>query len=236
MADVVPGGEAAVKAGVKSAKSVPPVVWIIAVVGGLAVSYYLSRKGSGGGGGGEENTPFAVTYTGVGGGANTGSGTTAPVSSAPKSNEEWGFLAKQYLIARGSGGAGGGAAVDLAINKYLAGAPLSAQETAMVGIAIQGIGPTPQALPPTGGDVKVPGTPPANPQPIPGMAGNKWFTVTSEKYLSEVVKKGYGLGPDDVVNVQYDSIIVRSGNPQIDWDAPNAIHSGLEIFLPPIPL
>lgn len=147
MAETVPGGDAAVKAGVKSAKSVPPVVWVIAVVGGLAVSFYLSkRSGGGSGNGGEEQAPFAVTYTGTGGGGNTGSGTSAPVSSAPKSNEDWANLAKTYLIARGNPSK----SVDEAVNKYLAGYQLSAQENALIALAISGVGPTPQPLSPGG--------------------------------------------------------------------------------------
>lgn len=149
MADVVPGGEAAVKAGVKSAKSVPPMVWIIAVVGGLAVSFYLSkRSGGGSGSGGEDGVPFAVTYTGTGGGNNTGNGTSVPGSSAPKSNEDWANLAKTYLIARGNPSK----SVDEAVNKYLAGYSLTAQENALIALAITGVGPTPQPLSPGGGN------------------------------------------------------------------------------------
>lgn len=134
----------------KSAKNVPPMVWVIAVVGGLAVSYYMSRRGTSSQDV-DTSQPFAVTYTGTGGGNNTGSD-NAPVSG-PKNNEEWAILAKRHLIARGYESY----AVDVAVNKYVAGQPLNAAENAMIGIAIQGVGPTPQVLPPvtSPGDVKL---------------------------------------------------------------------------------
>jgi hypothetical protein len=195
------GVDQLVKAGTNSAKSVPPVVWIIAVVGGLGVSFFLSSRKKSTGSKSEDLSPQTVVYTGN---ANGAGGNTAVVDTGtgnPKTNEEWAQRAKQALLAMNYLGAD----VDRAVNAYLAGQTLTVAQNGLINIAIQKVGPPPQILPPTagpndpgtgsGGGGPSPDAPVARAADYTNGAQGELYTVKAGDTLFSIANAAYGITP-----------------------------------------
>jgi hypothetical protein len=146
-----PGTAAAIK---KPVANVPIYVWGIVIVGALGYSYLKSKKTATTAADGTNTAaPSALVYTGTGGGDTTATDTTATTNvGAYQTNDAWATGAKNYLIGQGVDPKGSSDAVDLYIN----GQTLTAQQNAWIALAIKAIGPTPQSLPPTVGTTTPP--------------------------------------------------------------------------------
>jgi hypothetical protein len=139
----------------------PVGVWILAVGGGLGLSYYMqSRVGEEGEEGAEEEVPFGDTFDpqpfpNYGGGISLPDyGTVGPIASqpqAPTTNNEWHMLVVEYLIRTGTNAL----KAQNAITKYLEGKLLTGEEQAMVSTGIRQFG-----VPPEGAPSLEPDTPP----------------------------------------------------------------------------
>jgi hypothetical protein len=146
--------------------------WLVVVAGGAGIALYTRRQ----------NTPAVVDPSLDNSGADprVGDGSvsswiqTQPpgttTTPAITDNESWGTAAIRYLIAKGYDPA----TSDSAIRKYLdQGSAFSAQEFALVNIALGGIGPPPVPLPspvfrpPTMPVPKPPAKPVPKPPPVP---------------------------------------------------------------------
>lgn len=125
--------------------------WVAVVGGGLGFALYTRKQTA------AAATPTVVDSTsgmpGVGTGGSgqwqdlsvptTGS-TSSNVSSSPQTNEDWGVMAINWLIAQGYNPS----IADSAIRKYLGMESMSSQEYAMVTAALAHLGAPPQILPP----------------------------------------------------------------------------------------
>src|SRR6201989_1504914 len=125
--------------------------WVVVVGGGLGIAYYTKTH----------STPAATAdpsidtsgQPGVGDGtvggwiptspATAGTGDNVAGTTAPTTNDEWAYQAKQFLIGKGYPAT----TVQSAIDKYVGGITPSIQEYTLVGIALAAIGPLPQTLP-----------------------------------------------------------------------------------------
>lgn len=145
MTDVTDQVGTTVKAGAKAGKNVPPMVWGIAVVGGLAVAYFMNKSKSTAAANTTGTSPTAMVYTGDGNA--TGTTTTDTTTGQFQTNDAWAAAAKNWLIAQGSDAKAASDAIDLYIN----GQALNQQQNAMVAAAIRGIGAPPTNLPPVTG-------------------------------------------------------------------------------------
>lgn len=162
--------------------------WIIVVGGGLGIAWYSKTHASA-----PEPQIDTSGQPGVGDGSVGGWVPTSPQTgtdqnnTAPTTNEEWAYKAKQYLIAKGYDAAVASSAID----KYVNGLTPSIQEYTLVGIALAAIGPLPQTLP-TGP------TPPDTPSGTTGDANmpypvNQRLTKVSTKQVTmqwETVGRG----------------------------------------------
>lgn len=154
-------------------------IWILAIGGGLTLTWYMRRSGSDTsgtdttdttgtdtGGTGEGTWPYGLP-NGVGqAGYNPGGsdGTDDNTDSTlPTTNEQWQRRAVQILVGRGYEPT----AVDRAISAYLGGEPLTTIQRAIINEAILLIGPPPVSPPsPTSPDQPPPTTtPPPKPKP-----------------------------------------------------------------------
>jgi hypothetical protein len=139
--------------------------WVVVVGGALGLAWYTRRSG----GGVEPQVTEDVSGTpGVGVGAPADwtpiTGTPAPVTTAPTTNEAWAVKAIQWGIAMNYPSN----MVDSAVRKYLAGLKLSVQEYTFIGLALVANGPPPQPLPP-GEETDPP--PSTDPPPATGYVG-----------------------------------------------------------------
>jgi hypothetical protein len=138
----------------KKVGPLPMGAWIAVVAGGLALGYYINKKNSAN----QQPTAEQLTESGVG----TGGGTFLPISppsdnpveSEPDTNQSWTQKAINWLIAQNMDSIVGASAV----NKYINGQSLTAQESAMVAMVLAHFGAPPEGVsaPP---DTGVPATP-----------------------------------------------------------------------------
>lgn len=121
--------------------------WIVVVAGGLGIAYYTKTHAAP-----ADPTIDTSGQPGVGDGSvggwvptspNTSDTGNAASNTAPTTNEEWAYQAKQLLIGLGYPAT----TVSSAIDKYVNGLTPSIQEYTLVGIALAKIGPLPQTLP-----------------------------------------------------------------------------------------
>lgn len=234
MADPVASGSQALG---KSMKSVPPVVWVGAIFGGLGVAYYLRKKSASSTTTNAAQTPTVLTYTGTGGGDTTGTDATS-TTGAPTTNQAWATAAQNYLLAAFPQYN----AIDVsnAINAYINAAQLTPQQQAMVSQAISGIGPAPQSLPPvtgSGSSTPTPSTSNAVVQP----AVQKQVTLPQDMWIQDIVanympvagwgeanESGHDVYPQGnlmhIPGYDYDiwsgaiaSFEIQEANPQLNW-------------------
>lgn len=170
----------------KVGKSVPPVVWVVAIVGGLGLSYVMSRRGGATDTTGDADptgTSGALVYTGVGGTDDGSTVDTSTTSTKPVTNDEWAQQATTYLLAHNYPAT----LIDSAIRNYLNGVHLTDQENAIIATALVAIGPTPQLLPPTT-------TPPVNGSgsSTPAHVDNLRVTASTKSSFSLAWNKATG--------------------------------------------
>lgn len=140
------------KTGAKSAKGVPPYVWVIAVGGGLGVAYFMNRSKTNAATGTNTAAPSALVYTGSGQTTDTSADSSSSAAGGGfQTNDAWAQAAKNWLISQGSDAKEASDAVDLYINAQA----LNAKQNSMISAVTRGIGAPPQSLPPvTGTPVK----------------------------------------------------------------------------------
>lgn len=154
-------------AGVDLGKQVGPLplgAWIVVVGAGLGVAYWTRKK---------ETDPEVVESgngtPGVGAGGSGQYTELVPVTGGtgqitkPTTNEEWGVLAINWLIAHNYPAN----TADSAVRKYLAGVKLSVGEYTMIGLVLAALGAPPQVLPPGEEQDPPTTTPPPNTDPPP---------------------------------------------------------------------
>lgn len=147
----------------------PMWAWAGAVGGGLGYFMY-TRRNSGTAAkdasvAGSSDTGFGTTSPGVGGQSATPAGggtTTVPVTTTPLDNHAWSVKAQSILIAMGFDPV----TVANALQAYLGGYDLTAQQQAIVSEAIRGAGPTPEPVSPALNPAPTP-TPIVQPPPTP---------------------------------------------------------------------
>jgi hypothetical protein len=124
-------------------------------------SYYDPTTGQYYDNSGNPISPFvngASTATGGGGGTTS---STGPSTVHYTNNDDWRKGAETSLIASGHDPA----SVDQALQDYLNGAPLNAQEDSIVSLALMTIGPTPSPVPPSQRPPQTVTQPPVNNTP-----------------------------------------------------------------------
>lgn len=130
-------------------------MWVAVIAAGLGVGWYMNRNQ--GSSDDVAEGQYGESGAGVGGGAWTPVGPTAPTDPVPEpSNQLWLAKAQTWLITQGirpTSAAG-------ALGKYLYGQALSDEERAIVDLALEKFGPPPEPVSPP--DVpEVPKLPPA---------------------------------------------------------------------------
>lgn len=166
-------------------------------------------------------------------------GSRDETGDAIDTDDEWTRAATEYLVGTGGWEP---SVIATALGKYLGKLKLKPMEADIVRSAVGAFGYPPKAgaLPIQIEDSKPDNNPPKEPGPAnpPGMIGNFWTKVqANEKHLSDVVIRVYKLGgKGDTLNIGYDSMVVRMGNPQVDWNKPGHLYPGLDLFIPPIPV
>ncbi|MFJ7153265.1 hypothetical protein ACIQVT_34550 [Streptomyces sp. NPDC100445] len=194
----------------------PMGVWILAVGGGLVLTYYMRRAtptdagtdtssdtaAPDTGGTGQGSWPYGFP-NGVGQTGSTGTGdSTGTDSTLPTTNEQWQRRAVQILVGRGYEPT----AVDRAIAAYLGGESLTTTQRAIINEAIILIGPPPVSPPsPTTPDKPPPTTtPPTPPKPThpptppwhfpkPPAPGKPKPQPTSDHITLRITKRGQTL-------------------------------------------
>jgi hypothetical protein len=168
----------------------PMGVWILAVGGGLVLTWYMRRNSSAStgtdtgtdttapdtGGTGTGTWPYGIP-NGVGQTGSSDTGSDATDSTLPTTNEQWQRRAVSILVGRGYEPT----AVDRAISAYLGGEPLTTTQRAVINEAIILLGPPPVSPPsPTSPDSPPPTTtPPTTPPPLhPGTPTLPWHPPT----------------------------------------------------------
>lgn len=187
----------------QGAKSIPPMVWVIAIGGGLGLSYIMSRRKTAASTA-DTGPPTALIYTGTGGGGSTADTPSSTTTGGPTTNEEWANRAKNFLIGRGNDGG----LVNTAVDKFISAQALTPQEQALISQAITGVGPPPLPMPPVTGTTPPTqtggGFSPANPilgrtgiitsSHIPGktMQGTQ-YTVKSGDTITDIAARAYDI-------------------------------------------
>lgn len=152
----------------QKAGPLPVGVWVAAVAGGIAIAWYMRRNAAptaADPNATDPTTDFTQggnTSTPAGAG-NLGSSNVTPLPTAPADNDEWFKRAADFLVGKGMSGA----QVQYSLSQFLGGAPLSAQDRAIVDMAIIGVGNPPTAPPPAAN--KPPDPPIGIPRPVPPM-------------------------------------------------------------------
>lgn len=181
--------------------------WAAVIAGGLGIALYTRQQNNAA----LPDDTIVEDTGGVPGVGEGGSGmgwvdvsppTTGSVQQAPTTNEEWGRLAVNYLIATGYDPA----TADSAIRKYLAAEKLSMQEFAMIGIALAKLGSPAVPLPPsTYGNPTIPKPPsphtptkpptkppPPKPKPPAPKPKVRYYFVRPGDNLSRIAQRYYG--------------------------------------------
>lgn len=222
--------------------------WIVVVGGGLGIALYTRRAPAA--------APTIVEDTGNPAGVGTGPGwiavpppSTAPAGPAnPTTNEEWGRLAINWLIAQGYDPA----VSDSAIRKYLETQSLSNQEYSLLQAALRQFGsppiplPTPPAGPVIPGPVKQDPTPvqpppvvqqPSPPPPVQAPPQLRYHVVTpwptQTSTLYGIAKRYYGNGNrwPELFNVNKNGY--RRPDGSTGWiNNPNLIYAGRTVWVP----
>lgn len=130
----------------KKVGPLPVGAWIAVVVGGLGIAWYINRNSGGGGsifGGGQGSESVALPDSDVGtGGGQFISSPPTTVDNTPQSyetNDQWARAAILHLLSEGKDPV----KATSAVNKYIAELAVTAEEQAMIGLAIQALGPPP---------------------------------------------------------------------------------------------
>lgn len=184
----------------KQVGPLPLGAWIGVVGGGLALAWYMNRKGGGATPIAEEDPTTIAAEPGVGTGGQqfiydppqTGPSTPAGYET----NEQWGRAAIVYLLSEGKDP---GLSM-LAISRYIGEYSLTSEQQALVSLAINKLGPPPQ-LPTNPPDLPTtPTTPtPTTPTPTTPTPG---ATLSAPKNL-----RVWGKGPSVLtVPLQWDSV------------------------------
>lgn len=228
----------------------PVGAWLAVVGGGLGIAWYTKRAGT---------APTIVEDTsnppGVGEGPGwiavppPSSGPPTP-DSAPTTNEEWGRLAINWLIAQGYDPA----MSDSAIRKYLEVKQPTTQEYALISVALRHFGsppvplpspPPPPVIPPVIKPpvvpppvVKPPAPPPVKPPPVPGTPPKLRYVVvtpwpTQLSTLWGIAARFYGNGGrwPEIFNVNRVGFTRPDGSK--GWISnPNLIYAGRTVYVP----
>jgi nucleoid-associated protein YgaU len=113
--------------------------WVLVVGAGLAVGYFINRNAG-------KAEPQQLTESGVGKGGGTflpiDPPTSTPEETLPETNLTWAMKAKQYLVAQGIDAL----IANTAVEKFLSGQTLSAQESAAISMALGKLGPPPEGV------------------------------------------------------------------------------------------
>jgi len=233
MADVTETVGNTLKTGAKSAKSVPPYVWLIAVGGGVLVAFYFNKSKNKASDGTDTQAPSALVYTGTGQ-TDDSADSNSSKTTGFQTNEAWAQAAKNWLIAQGVDGKEASDAVDLYVNAQA----LSAKQNAMISNVIRGIGSPPQSLPPTTGT-----PPPDNPQntqhdvwgttPRQNTASlvGTYYTVNSGDTLTSIAKKAFGLASSDYSSMSFASNQILNANHETITDASH-LTPGTKLYIP----
>lgn len=173
MADAADGASGAASFLKQKAGPLPVGVWILAVTGGLGIAWYMRRNATAAAADVPVTDPTTDytqggnTYTppGVGGSAGTG---VTPIPTAPADNDEWLQRAADYLVGKGLSGS----QVAYSLGQWLGGASLTAQDRAIVDMAIIAVGNPPVTPPPAANKPPDPPTvPPITTPPMPKPNG-----------------------------------------------------------------
>lgn len=188
--------------------------WLLAVAGGLGISWWIRNNGDSGQTG-EPMDPGSITTAGgtpvgMGGAAvsdpaypgnttgptdpdNAGTGTTG---TAITTNGQWRQQAIKYLVGAGLSGI----FAERTVTKYLAGQPLVDWEAKRISAALAAIGPTPVAVPPVRlvaptGNAVTPPKPTFNTNAAWRTAAIKWLVAHGSPLTgSTTVVNNYLLG------------------------------------------
>ncbi len=136
-----------------AAKKVPPWVWVVAVGGGLGVSYMIRRAGGVGTGQAPEKPstdPADIPWAGVAwptrGPVALPGGPAQNIGLEPEkieTNRDWERVAIRIGVAMGMSATH----VDEAVDRYLAGDPLNERQVAIIETLLRRIGPPPEGSP-----------------------------------------------------------------------------------------
>jgi len=163
-------------AGVDLGKQVGPLplgAWVVVVAGGLGIALYTRRQAAVPTQIVDDTSGDPGVGTGaVGGFVPTSPNPVAPVAT-PTTNEEWGVMVTNGLIAKNYPPT----TVDSMVRKYLAGitSTMSPAEFALLSVALAQFGSPPQVLPPD--DSPPSSTPPPVVTPPPATKGGLRYTV-----------------------------------------------------------
>jgi hypothetical protein len=151
----------------KKVGPLPLGVWIAVLLGGLGLAYFINKRQGGGSSTPMEEQLGAEPGVGVGGGQQFESSPpviTDPTPSGYETNDQWARAAILYLLSEGKDPNES----TLALSRYISEQPLTNAQQALVGLAINKLGPPP-FLPinppdnPTTPPTNPPVTPPADP-------------------------------------------------------------------------
>lgn len=165
--------------------------WVVVVAGGLGIAYYSKTHASTSADPAIDTSGQAGVGDGTVGGwiptsPDTSASGNAAGASAPTTNDEWAYQAKQFLIGKGYPAT----TVQSAIDKYVNGITPSIQEYTLVGIALAAIGPLPQTLPTGPVEPTTPIDSGGTQTPAAGSTrGYGWYLVSKGDTASSIAKK-----------------------------------------------
>jgi hypothetical protein len=153
-------------------------VWLLAIAGGLGLSFYMQRR-SAEGEVTDEEVPYGDSFDpqpfpNAGGGIAfpdyAQPGPIAPTNPRPVTNDEWLMLGVEFLVSNGTNGL----TAQNALSKYLEGKPLNETEKALVSRIIRAFGSPPEGAP----SLEEPEVPtPGDPEP-PTSTTPRWHSTT----------------------------------------------------------
>lgn len=229
-----------------AAKKMPPWVWIVAIAGGLGLSFLLQRRGTDAEppeGGDTAATPF---FPGTQGAVVLPGGPASTITLEPpkiETNRDWRREGTILAIAVGMSAV----KVQMAIDDYLRGEPLDDQEASIVEFLLKRLGPPPEgAMPikieqPPAAPVPKPSKPPSTTPPQrerPRTPARRFVVVRPGDNLWKIAhaelhrRKGLGSRVSNAEVLVYWRRVIAVNRSRLRSGNPNLIYPGEVILLP----